>query len=134
MNYENTARYFIRGTVGTPSYWPAIYVDHIKESGHRLFFLLENFTAYLNFHPPFSFSFFPFFHYPRNELYRASSTVCSAENISRNFDFGNPTEVKARGVDAISHKHAQCEGREGGRRILVCILNVDFNYVGWFVT
>lgn len=57
MNYENIARYFIRGTVGTPSYWPAIYIDHIKENGHRLFFLVENFTAYLKFHLPFSFFF-----------------------------------------------------------------------------
>lgn len=59
MNYENIARYFIRGTVGTPSYRPAIYIDHIKDSGHRLFFLLENLTAYLKFHLPFC-SFFPF--------------------------------------------------------------------------
>lgn len=57
MNYENIARYFIRGTVGTPSYWPAIYIDHIKENGHRLFFLVENFTAYLKFHLALYFFF-----------------------------------------------------------------------------
>lgn len=57
MNYENIAGYFIRGTVGTPSYWPAIYIDRIKDSGHRLFFPVKNVTAYLKFHLPFS-SFF----------------------------------------------------------------------------
>lgn len=62
MNYENIARYFIRGTVGTPSYWPAIHIDRIKESGHRLFSLVKNCTACLKFHLPFSSSFFfPFF-------------------------------------------------------------------------
>lgn len=60
MNYENIARYFIRGTVGTPSYWPAIHIDRIKESGHRLFFLVKNCTACLKFHLPFSSSFFFF--------------------------------------------------------------------------
>lgn len=62
MNYENIAGYFIRGTVGTPSYWPAIYIDRIKDSGHRLSFPVKNVTAYLKFHLPFSsFFFFPFF-------------------------------------------------------------------------
>lgn len=61
MNYENIAGYFIRGTVGTPSYWPAIYIDRIKDSGHRLFFPVKNVTAYLKFHLPFSSFFSPFF-------------------------------------------------------------------------
>lgn len=81
MNYENIAGYFIRGTVGTPSYWPAIYIDRIKDSGHRLFFPVKNVTAYLKFHLPFSSFFSPFFHYRRNELYLASSTVCSISKI-----------------------------------------------------
>lgn len=102
MNYENIAGYFIRGTVGTPSYWPAIYIDRIKESGHRLFFPVKNVTAYLKFHLPFSSFFFFLFSLPTK---RVISRV-----LDSLLDFENPTEVKARGVDAISHKHAQCEG------------------------